>query len=113
VALHTYLPFGQEATGTTQDAERMKFTGHERDLRDPSNTTDDLDYMHARHSNPNLGRFLSPDLLRGNPYQPQSFHLYAYVQNNPITYVDPWGLYWNQEGKWQEDIIVEGGSGDY
>jgi len=113
VALHTYLPFGQEATGTTQDSERMKFTGHERDLRDPSNTTDDLDYMHARYYNPNLARFLSPDLLRGDPHQPQSFHLYAYVQNNPITYVDPFGLYWNQEGKWQEDIIVAGGSGDY
>jgi RHS repeat-associated protein len=92
VALHTYYPFGQEATSTGQDNERMKFTGHERDLRDTSVTTDDLDYMHARYYNPNLGRFLSTDLLRGDPHQPQSFHLFAYVQNNPITYVDPFGL---------------------
>jgi len=92
VALHTYYPFGQEATSTGQDNERMKFTGHERDLRDTSVTTDDLDYMHARYYNPNLGRFLSTDLLRGDPHEPQSFHLFAYVQNNPITYVDPFGF---------------------
>jgi RHS repeat-associated protein len=92
LAFHTYLPFGQEATSTTQDSEIMKFTGQERDLRDPSNTTDDLDDMHARYTNPNLGRFLTPDLLRGDPYHPQSFNLFAYVQNNPMTHTDPLGL---------------------
>jgi RHS repeat-associated protein len=93
VALHTYLPFGQEATSPTQDAERMKFTGQERDLRDPSNTTDDLDYMHARHSNPNLGRFLSVDPGRDwHPAKPQSWNMYAYARNNPLRLVDPTGM---------------------
>jgi len=92
LAFHDYYPFGQEATSATQDTERMKFTGHERDLMGTSAQTDDLDYMHARYDNPNIARFLSPDLLRGDPHQPQSFNLFAYVQNNPMNYVDPLGL---------------------
>ena len=32
VAYHVYYPFGEEATAFNQDAEQMKFTGHERDL---------------------------------------------------------------------------------
>ena len=32
VAYHVYYPFGEEATAYNQDTERMKFTGHERDL---------------------------------------------------------------------------------
>jgi RHS repeat-associated protein len=115
VALHTYLPFGQEATSTTQDAERIKFTGHERDLRDPSNTTDDLDYMHARSTNPNLGRFLSVDPRRdADPKSPQSWNLYAYVRNNPLTLTDPTGesplLDWLRKlfsGQWVEDLLKQ------
>jgi RHS repeat-associated protein len=84
--------FGQEATSTSQDSERMKFTGQERDLRDPSNTTDDLNYMHARYDNPNLGRFLSTDPIRGNPKSPQSWNLYSYVRDNPVNAWDPLGL---------------------
>jgi hypothetical protein len=31
-AYHVYYPFGEEATAFNQDTQRMKFTGHERDL---------------------------------------------------------------------------------
>jgi RHS repeat-associated protein len=90
-ARYCVATFGQEATSTSQDSEWMKFTGQERDLRDPSNTTDDLDDMHARYDNPNLGRFLSTDPVRGNPASPQSWNLYAYVGNNPLNRTDPTG----------------------
>ncbi|HEX3554177.1 MAG TPA: hypothetical protein VIA62_13205, partial [Thermoanaerobaculia bacterium] len=33
---HVYYPFGEEASAFNQDAERMKFTGHERDLASPA-----------------------------------------------------------------------------
>jgi RHS repeat-associated protein len=92
LASHDYYPFGSEASSTTQDTERMRFTGQECDLMGTSSQTDDLCYMHARFYNPNIGRFLSTDLLRGDPYHPQSFNLFAYVQNNPTNYTDPWGL---------------------
>jgi RHS repeat-associated protein len=92
VGTHDLYPFGIEAPGGTSDGERMKFTGHERDNFDTTtNQADDLDYMHARYYNPTVARFLSPDPVRGNPSTPQSWNLYAYVQNNPVNATDPDG----------------------
>jgi hypothetical protein len=73
VAYHTYFPDGAEATYFAQDSERMKLTGHERDLADPSSPADDLDYMHARAYSPLVGRFLATDRTPGKPSLPQSF----------------------------------------
>jgi uncharacterized protein RhaS with RHS repeats len=42
-----------------------------------------------------MGRFMSPDpsgLSYADPGNPQSLNLYAYVLNNPLTYIDPTGL---------------------
>jgi RHS repeat-associated protein len=91
IASHDYYPFGEEITASSQDSEALKFTGHERDLRDPTNTTDDLDYMHARFYNPWIARFLSTDPIGGTPGAPQSWNRYSYVLNNPLALVDPDG----------------------
>lgn len=88
-AFHAYYPFGQEATVVNQDAERMKFTGHERDLGDPASDADDLDYMHARFCSPVTGRFLSVD--PGKDWRralPQSWNGYTYVRGNPLRNID-------------------------
>ncbi len=89
---HAYLPFGVEATAFNQDTERMKFTGHERDLADPTSPADDLDYMHARFSNPITGRFLSVDRHLITLRAPQTLNRYSYVINSPLRFVDPDGL---------------------
>ena len=91
LALHTYMPFGEELTSSQQDDDRMKFTGHERDLKRPDVTTDDLDYMHARYYNPWLIRFLSVDPAGGKPEIPQSWNKYGYARNNPVNMTDPDG----------------------
>jgi len=70
----------------TSSSERYRFAGHERDQRTG------YDYMHARYYAPMAGRFFSVDPVRGDPAQPQSLNLYAYVRGNPINFVDPWGL---------------------
>lgn len=65
-----------------------------------------LDYFGARHHAPAFGRFMQPDPAGSfavDPGNPQSWHLYNYVWNNPFAYVDPTGLdvaqvgncYWN------------------
>ena len=90
-AFHAYYPFGQEATVVDQDAERMKFTGHERDLGDPASDADDLDYMHARFCSPVTGRFLGVDQAPGKPRIPQSWNRYSYALGNPVRYYDPNG----------------------
>jgi RHS repeat-associated protein len=90
VSGHHYFPFGEELAPTGR--ERMKFTGHERDLADAGSTADDLDYMHARHYNPLTGRFTSVDpAASASPVIPQSWNRYAYVRNSPLVYVDPDG----------------------
>ena len=38
-----------------------------------------------------LNRFLSPDSIIPNPYDPQSWDRYSYVRNNPVNRVDPSG----------------------
>jgi len=89
-ALHSYFPFGEELNPGV-DSERMKYTGHERDLNQ-GGQADDLDYMHARYCSPLLGRFLSVDPGRGSePTRPQSWNRYTYTQSNPLKYVDPDG----------------------
>jgi RHS repeat-associated protein len=92
-AYHVYFPFGEEATAFNQDAERMKFTGHERDLASAAGAGDDLDSMHARHCSPVVGRFLSVDPIQSaKPGIVQSWNRYAYAWNNPLRHLDLDGL---------------------
>ena len=62
------------------------FTGHEHPDR-----TGQI-HMNGRVYDPRLGRFLSPDPIVGDPTSSQSWNLYSYVGNNPLSYVDPTGL---------------------
>ena len=92
LARHDYYPFGQEATSPAQDSERIKFTGQERDLNLTNQTTDDLDYMHARYYAFNIGRFMTVDPVRGKVGSSQSWNRYTYVRDNPINRFDPFGM---------------------
>lgn len=49
--------------------------------------------MNGRIYDPLLGRFLSADLVVQNPANWQFFNRYSYVQNNPLTRVDPTGFF--------------------
>ncbi len=93
---HDYLPFGEEVGAyvgqrtttlgySNPDGLRQKFTEKERDLETG------LDYFTSRYFGSSQGRFTSADSIAGSPSNPQSFNLYAYVQNNPLKLVDPSG----------------------
>jgi len=64
-----------------------KFTAKERDAESG------LDYFGARYYGSALGRFSGPDapLLDQSAEDPQSWNLYSYVRNNPLSNVDPTG----------------------
>jgi RHS repeat-associated protein len=95
ISQRSYFGFGREATSTAQaDGVSLKFTAHQRDQFTGGNTTDYLDYMHARSYDPNLGRFLSVDPVLDIDKavrEPQRWNRYSYVVNNPMRYVDPDG----------------------
>ena len=51
-----------------------------------------LNHMGGRVQDPVLGRFLSVDPTFPQPDGTQSYNRYAYVNNNPMTFVDPTGF---------------------
>jgi hypothetical protein len=51
-----------------------------------------LNHMNGRVQDAILGRFLSPDVGIPNPASSQSYNPYTYVNNNPLTLVDPTGF---------------------
>lgn len=101
----TGLPFGDRLTCTgTGDPSPQHFTGQIHDQE--SNN----DYFGARYYSEYTGRFTSPDpsgLLAQKPGNPQSWNLYAYAMNNPLSNIDPTGLdcvYANDAGNRVESI---------
>jgi RHS repeat-associated protein len=70
-----------------QEGIGSRSSGKERD-----NETG-LDYFGARYYSGAQGRWTSPDepFADQHPEDPQSWNLYAYVRNNPITNTDPNG----------------------
>ncbi len=61
-----------------------------------------------RKYSPSQGRWISPDpagLAAVNPSNPQSWNRYGYVGNNPLSAVDPTGLYCDAKG----DCPIGGG----
>ncbi|MCD4748600.1 MAG: DUF4157 domain-containing protein, partial [Thermoanaerobaculales bacterium] len=82
VSYNAYSPYGIQLTG--EKSERLKFTGHERDVGN-------LDYLHARFYSPMVAWFVSMDPVGGTVGRSGSFNRYSYVLNNPLKFVDPDG----------------------
>lgn len=88
------IPFSSFGSGGATGMGALQFTGHERDLG--TNSSDALDYMHARYYSAAVGRFLSVDPILGKPELPQTWNRYSYVANNPLTRTDPAGrCFWD------------------
>lgn len=51
-----------------------------------------LYYMRARYYNVDIKRFINQDVLTGTLERISSLNRYAYVEGNPINYLDPFGL---------------------
>jgi RHS repeat-associated protein len=85
------LPFGDTLTPPVS-VSAPHFTGKERDAESR------LDNFGARYNASGMGRFMTPDwsespdtIPYGHLKRPQSLNLYAYVENNPLSTVDPDG----------------------
>ncbi len=80
----TYDSYGNviSETDSTVDS-RYRFTGREWDEEI------DLYYYRARYYNGDTGRFISIDPIS---FDSGTYNLYGYVDNNPVSNVDPFGL---------------------
>ena len=50
-----------------------------------------LCYMRTRYYSPELIRFINADILKGGIEDSRTLNRYAYVNGNPVSYVDPFG----------------------
>jgi RHS repeat-associated protein len=85
---YSYEPYGRVTdnqpscnTASTCDSDPNQYTGRENDGTG-------LNYNRARYYNPTLQRFISQDPLS---FASGDTNLYAYVQNQPTQYTDPFG----------------------
>jgi RHS repeat-associated protein len=90
---YVYDSYGKLTASTGTTANPLHFTGRELDQESG------LYYDRARYYDPSVGRFLSEDPIR--------FHggidFYAYVENNPVVFIDPSGLQHAPGGPWHPD----------
>ncbi len=84
LATNRYDSFGKlvAQTGSLPFASTYTYTGREWDAEAG------LYYYRARYYDPSLGRFISEDPIGFAG----GMNFYAYVENNPLKWVDPWGL---------------------
>ena len=67
--------------GHKHDAQSVQFRGEQTDPETG------FTFLRARYLNPSLGRFLSADSVQPTAPGTQGYNLYAYVANNPTTWL--------------------------
>ena len=87
---YSSLAFGDGYSASGSDADPRHYTGLDNDASSGT--------IHAmfRQYSPQSGRWMSPAPYAGSydSRDPQSLNRYAYVLNNPMSYIDPYGLSW-------------------
>jgi RHS repeat-associated protein len=92
VATMLHDAWGNIRTNSGTAHGNYRFTGAERDA------TTGLYHMGARFYDPVVGRWLSEDPVQDKHFEPATLNFYAYVNANPLFYIDP-------DGKAPQDII--------
>jgi RHS repeat-associated protein len=81
-ASYVYGSFGKLTASTGTVTNPFQYTGRGSDAETG------LYYHRARYFDQNVGRFLSEDPIGFG----EGPNFYQYTRNNPLKYVDPWGL---------------------
>ncbi len=87
LAEYTYGTYGELLTGD-KNLTQYLYNGKFGVITDSNN----LYQMRARYYNVNTKRFINQDVVRGSIADSQSLNRYSYVQGNPVTLTDPFGL---------------------
>jgi len=82
-----YSAYGESVKHTGTTATPFLYNGRDGVMTDANG----LYYMRARYYNPEIKRFVNQDVLMGDVDEGQSLNRYAYVNGQPVSYVDPFG----------------------
>ena len=83
-----YSAYGKVSERTGTSGLIFTYNGRDGVLTDPNG----LLYMRARYYSPDLKRFMNADIIDGSIENSTTLNVYAYVNGNPISYVDPFGM---------------------
>jgi RHS repeat-associated protein len=87
---YTYDSYGQLTGSTGSVTNRFLYTAREFDAETG------LYFYRARYYDPTMGRFLNEDPLKFRA----GVNFYAYVKNQPVDFLDPYGLQCTQVTPW-------------
>ena len=88
----TYDVFGTRTPSQSFDVRRgFTFHSHDDDITVQASDPGLID-MRGRVYDPKIGRFMTADPIVSAPFLSQGHNRYAYVLNNPLAYVDPFGF---------------------
>lgn len=90
--MYAYTTYGTRTVSddsyANENLEIMGYCGRDGVLTDPNS----LNYMRARYYSSVIRRFISEDVVTGDIANSNSLKRYTYVEGNPVTMVDPFGL---------------------
>ena len=87
ISNYTYNAFGSLINSTGGTENKYLFAGEQ------FNSELEQYYLRARYYDPSLGRFTRRDTYEGDVFEPVTLHKYLYGNANPVTYIDPTGLF--------------------
>lgn len=86
---YAYDPFGRVTNSVEGVANPFQFVGRYGVMQESNGLT----FMRARYYAPDIGVFTREDPVQSSIQVTQNLNLYSYVNNNPLTRIDPDGLF--------------------
>lgn len=102
---YAYEPFGAIYQEQEEVPQPFKYVGQFGVMAEPNG----FYYMRARYYDPNVRRFISEDPIG---FAGGDLNLYGYVQNNPVNFIDPYGLNAIDTLRWGVGIAAEASLAD-
>ena len=99
-ATYNYSPYGELIDGEYDENIQFLYNGQFGVATDSNG----LYYMRARYYNVDIKRFINQDVLTGTLERISSLNRYAYVEGNPVSYLDPFGLSRSIYDEWHDKI---------